>query len=475
MIEKENGLKTDYLEKLRSGAKMSLSEQIRMILALSFPAILAQLSSIIMEYIDASMVGHLSSSASASIGLVSSSTWIFGGLCMAANVGFNVQIAHKIGAGEDKEARNIVKQGLILVFAFSMLLLLIGAGISQMVPALLGGEMGIRADASKYFLVYALFIPIMQINGAATGMLQCSGNMKLPSILHIVMCALDVVFNLIFIFPTRTVILWGNTLKMPGFGMGVTGAALGTALAELVVMLILLYFLLFRSEKLRLRSGERLHFSKIQCKSALKLALPVAAEQVVICSAYIMSTKIVAPLGSVAIAANSFSITAESLCYMPGYGISSAATTLIGQSVGAKRKDMTKKLGWVLVLLGMGIMTVSGGLMYAIAPWMIGVLSPDTAIRQLGASVLRIEAFAEPFYGASIVANGVFRGAGDTLMPSCMNFISMWVVRLPLAAYLSRIYGLKGAWIAMCVELIFRGCIFLLRLAGKKWYRRINE
>lgn len=452
---------------------MSLREQIFMIVQLSIPAILAQLSSIIMEYIDASMVGHLSSKASASIGLVSSSTWIFGGLCMAANVGFNVQVAHKIGAGKNKAARNIVKQGLILVFLFALILMATGVSISSFIPSLLGGEEGIRANASSYFLVYALFIPVMQLNRAATGMLQCSGNMKLPSILHIVMCGIDVIFNMILIFPTRVVTILGSSFTVFGFGLGVVGAALGTALAETVIMLILLYYLLFRSETLKLKKGERLQFKAEECKEAIRLAVPVAIEQVIVCSAYIMSTKIVAPLGSIAIASHSFSITAESLCYMPGYGIGSAATTLIGQSVGAKRKDLTKKLGWVLCLLGMGIMTVSGGLMYLIAPWMIGMLSPDQAIRVLGTKVLRIESLAEPFYGASIVANGVFRGAGDTLMPSCMNLISMWAVRLPLSALLATKFGLVGVWIAMCTELVFRGIIFLVRLSGKKWCKKV--
>lgn len=458
------------MEKLRTGVRMSLGEQICMILNLSFPAILAQLSSIIMEYIDASMVGHLNSRASASIGLVSSSTWIFGGLIMAAAVGYNVQIAHKVGAGKEKEARSIAKQGLIIAFIYSVILMSVAVLISGPLPGFLGGSSEIAADASAYFLVYALFIPIKQINSSATGMLQCSGNMKLPSILHVFMCFLDVIFNMFFIYETRVVTLFGLSIKVYGAGMGVKGAAIGTALAEAVIMLILLYYLFFRSEKLRLIPGEKLRFQADCQKLAVKIAFPVAIEQIIICSAYVMSTKIVAPLSDTAIAANSFSITAESLCYMPGYGISQAATTLIGQSFGTKRDDMTKKLGYLLVVMGMFLMALSGALMYMAAPWMIGILSPDPAIRSLGTRVLRIEAFAEPFYGAAIVANGVFRGAGDTLVPSCMNFISMWVVRIPLMAYLAGRFGLVGVWIGMCTELIFRGCIFIVRLRGKKWH-----
>jgi putative MATE family efflux protein len=303
-------------------------------------------------------------------------------------------------------------------------------------------------------------------------MLQSSGNMKVPSILHILMCFLDVIFNLFFIFPTRYVRILGHRLFLPGAGMGVTGAALGTAMAELLIMLCVLYFLLVRSPSLHLRRGEKMRWNLRDIKRAAAISLPVAVESVVMNGAQIVSSRIVAPLGTVAIAANSFSVTAESLCYMPGYGIGTASTTLIGQSVGADRGDLARKLGWFTTFFAMGVMAVSGGIMYVIAPWMIGILSPDEGVRALGTQVLRIEAFAEPMYGASIVASGVFRGAGDTLIPSCLNFCSMWLVRIPLAAYLSRDWGLKGVWIAMCLELCVRGILFLCRLATKKnWVR----
>jgi Na+-driven multidrug efflux pump len=130
---------------------------------------------------------------------------------------------------------------------------------------------------------------------------------------------------------------------------------------------------------------------------------------------------------------------------------------------------MTKKLAWLTTLAGMLVMSVTGVLMYLLAPEMIGLMSPDQAIRQLGAAVLRIEAFAEPFFAASIVVSGVLRGVGDTLVPSCLNFFSMWAVRIPLSAYLAPKMGLRGVWLAMCIELCVRGVLFLLRLARKKW------
>lgn len=462
-------LKKDFLACMRDGQELSPGQLLALTIRLSIPAIMAQISSIVIQYIDASMVGHLGSGEAASIGLMASSTWMMGGLCSALSVGFTIQVAHFIGAKKEEKARGIVRQGLAVAVLFSCFLMLAGVLMHQKLPLWLGGEEEIQKNASVYFLVYCLSLPVLQINAIAGGMLQCSGNMKVPSMLHIFMCVMDVLFNSVFIFPARTITILGNEISVPGAGLGVLGAALGTSLAEIVGALFMLYFLLVRSPVLRLKKEERLSFSRTQLAEAVRLSVPVGFEQIVMCGAQIMSTRIVSPLGTAAIAANSFSVTAESLCYMPGHGIGMAATTLIGQSIGAKREDITKKLGWLTVGLGILVMTGMGVLLYVFAPWMIGILSPDPEIRRMGTEVLRIEAFAEPMYAASIVASGVFRGAGDTLAPSCLNFFSMWVIRLPLAAFLSKRYGLVGVWVAMAVELCVRGILFLIRLSGKRW------
>ena len=455
---------SDLLARMRSGAELSTPQQLSLIVRLSIPAILAQISSIIMQYIDASMIGRLSPNDGAAIGLVSSSTWLLGGLCMAAGTGFTVQIANRIGAGEERKARDLVKLGLLSVLAFSVVLAAAAASISFQLPVWLGGEPGIRTKAAQYFLVFALSLPFVQINSAAAGMLQCSGNMKTPGLLEVLMCLLDVVFNAILIFPPATYEVLGIQMRFRGANLGILGAALGTALSEVVTAGLMLFFLLRRSKTLRLRKSERLRFEKEDLRRALKIAVPVAVEQVISCSAYIAFTRIVAPLGNIAIAANSFSITAESLCYMPGYGIGAAATTIIGQAIGAKQHRLTKHFGRLTTLFGALVMAAGGALMFVFAPQMIGVLSTDAQIRALGTRVLRIEAFAEPFYAASIVASGVFRGAADTVVPSVLNLIRMWGVRLPLAALLAPAYGLPGVWSAMCIELIVRGLLFILLL-----------
>ncbi|MCI6211870.1 MATE family efflux transporter [Bacteroides heparinolyticus] len=468
--EKTNRL----LALIRDGKPMTLGQQLRLTVQLSIPAVIAQLSSIIMQYIDAAMVGSLGAEASASIGLVSTTTWLFWGLCVAAATGFSVQVAHKIGAGDMQGARAVLRQSLIATLGFSLLLAMLGVAISDALPGWLGGDVSIRQNASLYFLIFSLFLPALQMNFLAGGMLRCSGNMHVPSMLGVTMCILDVVFNFFLIFPSREWSLASYSFTLPGAGLGVVGAALGTVAAETVVAGILLWYLWNRSDELKL-GGERGGFQPKTktLKRALRISLPMGLEHFVICGAQIMTTVIVAPLGVFAIAANSFAITAESLCYMPGYGIADAATTLVGQSLGAKRRRLTRSFARITIFMGMAIMGVMGVAMYIFAPQIIGLMTPVEEIRELGIMVLRIEAFAEPMFAASIVGYGVFVGAADTLVPCLMNFFSIWIVRLSLAALLAPTLGLKGVWIAMCVELCFRGMIFLIRLKRERWMKNI--
>ena len=327
--------KSDYLLSLiREGKRLTLGQQLRLTAYLSVPAIMAQVSSIAMQYIDASMVGSLGANAAASIGLVSTTTWLFWGLCAAAATGFSVQVAHRIGAGDFAGARKVLRQSITATLAFGFLLAAAGVAISGALPGWLGGDEAIRSDASFYFRIFSLFLPALQLNFLAGGMLRCCGNMRVPSILNVMMCVLDVVFNFFLIFHTRQVHLSGMELTIPGAGLGVEGAALGTVLAELVTAGGMMWYLCRRSPMLKL-SGERGRFlpRRNTLRKAVRISLPMGFEHIAICGAQIMTTVIVAPLGIVAIAANSFAIIAESLCYMPGYGISEAATTLVGQSL----------------------------------------------------------------------------------------------------------------------------------------------
>lgn len=450
--------KTEYLmESIRSGRAMVRSEKLNLIVGLSIPSMLAQISTVMMFFIDASMVGHLGAEASASIGLIESTTWLVGSLLSAAVTGFSVQVAHFIGANDFVKARQVFRHALICGLAFSVFLSLIGVGIHSHLPYWLGGGADIASASSGYFLIYSLVLPFVYLYHTSEMMLKSAGNMHTPSVMAVLVCICDVIFNYIFIYICK---------------LGVVGAAMGTALAYICISLPNLYLSACKNRMLNLRQDHvRFHWVKEYVQRACKISIPIAIQNILMSGAQIVSTMIVAPLGNIAIAAHSFAITAESLCYMPGYGIGDAATTLVGQTHGAGRIDLCKNFAYMTVGLGMLVMALMGVIMYVFAPEMIGVLSPVEAIRQLGTTCLRIEAFAEPFFAASIVTYCVCVGAGDTFKPAAINLGTMWLVRLTLAYGLSKSYGLEGVWIAMATELTFRGVLFLIRLFRGSWMK----
>lgn len=456
---------------LNINGQLSLKNMIALVIRLSIPAIMAEVSSIIMQYIDAGMVGSLGENATASIGIVSTTTWLIGGLCISAATGFSVQVAQLIGAERDEEARNVFRQGLIVALIFGAILSVTAISISKSLPVWLGGNSDIHKEASRYFFIYACALPATQLRQLCGSMLQCSGDMKTPSILNILLCVLDVIFNFIFIFPTRTVTIFGISIHIYGGNLGVAGAALGTAAAEVCVAVLMLLAACVRSKKLSFKYGGHWKIRGRCMKTAAKIAVPTAFEHMIMCGAQIVSTRIVAPLGTAAVAANSLAVTAESFCYMPGYGIGSAATTLVGQSIGMGRKDLARRFARASVILGMVIMSFGAVIMFFVAPLMFSILTPSPEVRRLGTEILRIEVFAEPLYAASIVCSGALRGAGDTLVPSILNFVSMWGIRITMALVLVPYMGLHGVWIAMCVELCIRGIMFLVRLVREKWLK----
>lgn len=462
----------NLLSMIRRGQPMSLRQQLRLTAVLSWPAIIAQLSTIVMQYIDAAMVGSLGAESSASIGLMATSTWLMWGLCSAVASGFSVQVANRIGASDRSGAQSVLRQSFIPAIIFSVALAAAGMAISHGLPQWLGGSDEITGEASSYFFIFCASLPMLQISFLSGAMLRCSGNTLVPGIVNVGMCVLDVIFNWILIFPGHDISVAGMEMHVSSAGLGVTGAALGTSLAEACAGAVMLWYLCRRNKELNLRGVHGSFRPSAAClRRAFKISAPLGIEHMLMCGAQVFITAIVAPLGTVAIAANAFAVTAESLCYMPGYGICEAATTLVGQSLGAQRERLARSFAKITVVSGIAVMTAMGIVMYLAAPLMMGIISPVESICTLGTEVLRIEAFAEPMFAASIVSYGVFIGAGDTLVPSGMNLGSIWAVRLTLAAILAPTMGLRGVWIAMAVELCFRGAIFLLRLRTDRWLR----
>ena len=454
---------------MRRGEQVPLRHTLQVVLTLSIPSILQQIVVTAMEYIDAAMVGHIGASATASIGIVSSSTWLLHGMLAGLYMSFAIQVAQYLGADRQDDARGVLRQSMIFNLVVGCAAAAFGIGISRFLPGWLGADPSLQADASAYFAIWSASLPFAMAMGTYSSMLRSAGDALTPGLISVLTCVLDVIFNFFLINPTRQMELFGHGVTVWGAGLGVPGAALGTALATIVSGVLTLAILLLRDGPLCIRKPGSWRITKACLQNLWKVGAPLAAERAALSSAQVLLIRIVSGLGTTAIAANSLGVSAESLCYMAGYGIQDATLALVGQAVGANRRDMAKRFSWLCTGMGVGIMALTGVGMYIFAPQLMGIFTADAAVIALGAQVLRIEALAEPMFGASVVASGAMQGAGDSTGCFVLNLVSMWGIRLTLATLLAPHFGLVGVWVAMSFELTMRGVLFLVRLARGKW------
>jgi putative MATE family efflux protein len=446
---------------------LSSKEIHRAIFLLSAPNILSQLTEIAMQYIDTAMVGALGTRASAAISLVAASTWLFGNLLMAAAVGFSIQIAQHIGAGRADQARDIHRQSLLACTGFAIILTGIGLWMTPRLPRWLGADASIQPLAASYFRIFVLSSVPRMLWLLEQNVLQCAGDTRTPGRINVLMCGLDCLFNYFLIFPTRTL----GRLTLYGAGLGVEGAALGTALSVVVGMICMLSAAAFRSPASRVIGRGCWKPQKAVLQKACSLAGSIALERAAVNGAQITATRIIAPLGNAAIAAHNFADIVESLCYMPGYGIGTSATTLVGQSWGAGQRGLARRFTWECIYTNMAVMGVLAAILWFCCPAVFAFLTPVHEIQNLGVSALRIELSAEPLFGASIAAIAALRGAGNARKPAHFNLASVWGIRIPLSYVLTKAMGLNGAWLAMCLELNARGLIYIIYLRRGTWLR----
>ena len=430
----------------------------REVIALSVPAILSQLSTVVMQYIDTAMVGSLGANATASVGLINSTIYLTNGFCTAAATGGSVLTAYAVGAGELRKAKLNYRQSLICVTVFAVLLEIFCAGISGRLPVWLAGDEAIVKDSSAYFFVYSLSLPFVALNTMASSALQCSGNTKIAGAVNLIMCVLDVLFNRLFIFEP--------------FGLGVAGAAIGTALSQFTAAVILLIYSCLFFDKLRLKDIHGRLIDMSVFKKALKISLPVAFEEFVMCGTFIITTRILAPYGALQTAVYSLVVTAESICYMPGFGMGIAATSLVGRSLGSGSRELTKTYSALTIRIGTAIMSIMAVVMFIAAPAIAGMLTADREAARLAVMCLRIQMLCEPLFAVQLVTSGIFRGAGDTLVSGIINAVSMWGVRLLLIVLLVKRYMTVGVWIAVSAELCVRGTVFFIYYKSYRWLNK---
>ncbi len=441
------------------------------ILALAWPTMLEELFQTAVQYIDTAMVGALGSKAVAAVGSTTTVNWLVLSSVSALGIGFLSYIARALGGNNEALGRRACGQSVFIVLVTGVAFTVITLSLSPVVPKLMQVDENLREMASRYFFIlYASMLPRVAIIVFGT-VLRASGDSKTPMIVGVIVNLLNVILNFLFIYPTREISFAGKKFNMIGAGMGIEGAALASSIAFLVGGLLITYKV-YKHNKISFK-GQRILPDKKILFPCLHVALPNMLQRFATSLGYVAFASIVNSLGGLSTAAHTVANTVESAFYIPGYGMQSAAATLAGNALGSKDKDRLKLLAKLLTVIEVSLMVVSGALLFIFAPNMVSIFIDDASVADLAVTVLRLVALSEPFYGVSIVLEGMLQGMGKTMFPFVVNVIGMWGIRILGTAICVFVFeqGLVLAWVCMILHnlLLFSSfVIFWLRWMNKR-------
>ncbi len=440
-------------------------EMLPAIFTLAWPTMLEQLMQTAVQYVDTAMVGSLGTYATAAVGSTSTVNWLIGSTISALGVGFLSFVARACGAGERKKAGQAAAQAVLAVLATGVLFTVLTLAASSFVPVWMQVDPEIQDLAARYFFV--LYTPMLARTATIIfgTLLRAAGDSKTPMRVGVLVNLTNVVLNFLLIYPTRQI--WGVTVY--GADMGVIGAAAASAIS-FVVGGICITSAFWKHPVISPR-GESLRPDWSVLIPCLKVALPNALQRFGTSLGYVAFASMINSLGDVATAAHTIANTVESAFYIPGYGMQTTAATLAGNALGAKDEDRVKKLARMIIFVEFVLMIFSGSLLFLFAPNMMSLFSKDTMVISLGAAVLRMVAVSEPFYGVSIIIEGMMQGMGQTILPFIFGISGMWGIRIIGTFVCTQLLGmgLISAWACMIAHNLALFIMFLICYFSGRW------
>ena len=439
------------------------------VLSLAWPTMLEQLLQTAVQYIDTAMVGSLGTQATAAVGSTATVGWLVGSSTYAFGVGFLAYISQALGAGDDSRAKKAAGQSVLAVLVVGLFFTVVTLSLSPLVPVWMQVDPSIRSLASRYFFI--IYLPMLPRTASAIfgTVLRAAGDTRTPMRVGLVVNALNVILNFLLIYPSQTLSLFGLAVPMWGAGWGVVGAAAASAIA-FAVGGIAITLALYRHKRISPR-GQSLLPDKKVLVPCLRVAFPNMLQRFATSLGYVAFAAMINALGEISTAAHTVANTVESAFYIPGYGMQAAAATLTGNCLGAGDEKKRRGFARLIILLEVGLMVLSGSLLFAFAQAMAGIFSRDPAVIALGSTVLRMVACSEPFYGVSIVIEGMLQGAGKTKVPFMVNILGMWGVRI-LGTWIctTRLgFGLVSAWGCMIGHNMLLFALFLVYYLRGTW------
>lgn len=427
------------------------------VLSLALPAVGEQLLNMTVGLVDTFMVGHLGASAVAAVGLSNQAVMLATTFFAALATGVTALVARHTGAREPQGANRILHQGYLIGAAIGVIASVVAVSLAGPIMTALRAPADVMAPGAAYLRIASLPFVLAAWLFIGNAALRGAGDTRTPMLVMLVVNLVNVAVAYLFIFGPG-----------PFPTLGVAGSAVGAATGRGVGGLLVTY-LLWRG-----RAGLKLRLAALvpdvtQLKRIANIGLPAGAEMLMMRLGMTIYVTTVAALGTKAYAAHQLALQGESLAFMPGFGFSVAAVTLVGQGLGAGDPDRARADAFRARRIALILMSAMGVLFFFFAGPIIDIFIDDPEVVRLGIWPLRLVAFSQPALATMMVLAGGLRGAGDTRATLVITAAGLWLVRLPLAFLLTGPLGLLGAWIAMGVDLNLRGLGMWLRFRSGKW------
>jgi putative MATE family efflux protein len=434
----------------------------REVLALAFPVVLSMLSQTLRSAINIALLGHYGTVEQGAAGLGGALLWPFLLLCNCSGIGVNICVAQSVGAQRRTDCGAITWQGLYT----SILAWLPMLGAALWAPQLVQ----LNAPSPELAAPAALYLRILLLGGLAdlcnftlVSYFRGIGDTRTPLLVTLMVEVLHVLLDVLLIF---------GLAGLPRLGLA--GSALATVSAETLGACISLRLFLRRGRREGLLARAWPPFDRHACQRLLRLSWPIGVQRALEMAAWTLFTTFIARLGATEAAAHAVATQVMAMSYMAGYGVSIAATTLVGQYLGARKpaaawRSMESCLVLVTILMG----SLGAGF-FVWRHSLVELFTGDQAVMQLGAHLLIFVALFQVFDAIGLSTMGVLRAAGDTRWPMLIGLLLNWGLFIPVAALAIFVWpgGITAGWSVALLYAVALGVVLVPRVWRREWLQR---
>lgn len=426
---------------------------------LAWPAMVELLLSTLFSMVDMIMVGRISYQALTAVGLTNHPTMLALAVFQALNVGSTALVARFIGSGDIKNAKATVRQSMVLVTILGIVVSIAGYLLSPAIITFMRAEPDVYPMSVSYLQIVSLGWLFTTISLNVGAILRGSGDTMTPMRYNLLSNLLNVFGNYVLIFG-----------KFGFPAMGVAGAALSTTLCRGVAAFLALRAIFNKNRNIGVSLKDDYRIDKNLLERLISIGLPSAMEQFLLRLGQVFFSRAVAGLGTAVYAAHQTAINISSLTFTPGQAFGMAATTMVGQSLGAKHPDVAEKAGLVARRMGLIIALAIAIVLFFFGYDVALLYVDDPEVARAAANALKILAIMQPMQSTQFILAGALRGAGDTRWPLYSTAIGIWGIRVVLVhVFIAMGMGLMGAWVAQLCDQAFRAVFIYTRYKSGAW------